>query len=290
MLRAALIALIVCTLAAPSLLFADNSLEVLDRVVAANALVQPGLQNYLATVETSRVAEMMASMTSGMPSDVKPPPAPVITKFWQRNGKSLIYTKQTQLTPYVEKMVKQLSANLAIELNEMLLPAAQAEQRRNLVKDAKVKSSEVALADKRIQRLEIAFAKPTDLNEAFYVSGMRLPQKQINALTFDVETKTNTISEMGLVADNGLRLTVEIRYLAVAGGYIPERFQVTSPDGSIDDRFEVKFSKVDGYLLPASMLRVIRRPELQENLEVFFKDCQVNVPIPEDIQTRLDSQ
>ena len=289
MLRASLIALTVFTLAAPALLFADNSLEVLDKVVAANALVQPGLQRYLATVETSRVEEMMASLTSGMPSDVKPPSAPVINKFWQRNGKSLVFAKQTQLTPYVEKMVQQLSTNLAIELNEMLLPAAQAEQRRDLTKDAKIKSSEVALADNRIQRLEIAFSKPTDLNEAFYVSGMRLPQKQINSLTFDIDTKTNTVSEVGLVADNGLRLTVEIRYLSVNGGYIPERFQVTSPDGRIDDLFEVKFSQVDSYLLPSSMLRIIRRPELQENLEVLFKDYQVNQPIPEDIQTRLDS-
>jgi hypothetical protein len=38
------------------------------------------------------------------------------------------------------------------------------------------------------------------------------------------------------------------------------------------------------------MLRIIRRPELQENLEVFFKDYQVNQPIPEDIQTRLKNQ
>ncbi len=37
------------------------------------------------------------------------------------------------------------------------------------------------------------------------------------------------------------------------------------------------------------MLRVIRHPELQEKLEVFFKEYQVNQPIPEDIQPRLDN-
>ena len=92
-----------------------------------------------------------------------------------------------------------------------------------------------------------------------------------------------------MVADNGLQLTVEVRYLEVTGGLIPERFQITSPDGKIDDSFEVKFIEVDSFLLPASMLRVIRRPELQENLEVFFKGYQVNQPIPEDIQTQLKS-
>jgi len=226
-------------------------------------------------------------MTTGMPADVEPPPPPAIVKFWQRDGEGLVYARQESLTPYVEKMVKQISANLAIELNEMLLPAVQSEQRQELVKNADIKLSEVALTDNLIHRLEISFKNPTDLNGAFYVSGIRLPQKQIKSLTFDIDAKTNTVRELALVADNGLRLTVEVRYLEVTGGLIPERFQITSPDGKIDDRFEVKFIKVDSFLLPASMLRIIQRPDLQETLEVFFKDYQVNQPIPEDILAQL---
>ncbi len=290
MFRSSLITLFLLTLIIPSPLFASDNLASLEAVVAANQKVQPGLNNYLATVETSRIEEMMTNLTSGMPADVKPPPPPIITKFWQRNGKSLVYARQTQLAPYVAKMVKQISANLAIELNEMLLPATQAEQRRALVKGASIKMSEVALTDSLMHRLEISFKEPTDLNEAFYVSGIRLPQKQIKSLTFDIDVKTNTVRELALVADNGLQLTMEIRYLEVAGGHIPERFQITSPDGKVDDSFEVKFIEVDNFLLPASMLRVIRRPELQEKLEVFFKDYQVNMPIPEDIQTQLKNQ
>jgi hypothetical protein len=290
MFRASLIALILFSLIVPSLLYAGNNLAILEAVVKANGGVQPTLQNYLATVETSRIEEMMTRLTSGMPPEVKPPTPPVITKFWQRNGEGLVYARKTQLAPYVEKMVKQISANLAVELNEMLLPPARAEQRRELAKGANIKLSEVALADHLMHQLEITFEKPTDLNGAFYVSGMRLPQKQIKSLTFDIDSDTNTVNELGVVADNGLRLSVEIRYLKVAGGYLPERFQVTSPDGKVDDLFEVKFTEVGNYLLPASMLRIIRRPELQENLEVFFKDYQVNQPIPEDIQTRLKNQ
>ncbi|MCK4509212.1 MAG: hypothetical protein KAU27_11750 [Desulfuromonadales bacterium] len=290
MFRSSLIALFLLTLAIPSFSFASDNLASLEAVVAASQKVQPGLNNYLATVETSRIEEMMTNLTSGMPADVKPPSPPTIAKFWQRNGKSLVYARQTQLAPYVAKMVKQISANLAIELNEMLLPAAQAEQRRALVKGANIRLSEVALTDNLIHRLEISFKQPTDLNGAFYVSGMRLPQKQIKSLAFDIDAKTNTVRELVLVTDNGLQLTVEIRYLEVTGGHIPERFQVTSPDGKVDDSFEVKFIEVDGFLLPASMLRVIHRPELQEKLEVFFKNYQVNKPIPEDIQARLKSQ
>lgn len=288
--RPALVTLMLIILALPSSLPAADNLAALEALAAASARVQPGLQNYLATVETSRIAEMMAGMTSGMPADVKPPPAPVITKFWQRDGRGLVFARQTQLSPYVEKMVKQLSANLAIELNEMLLPAAQVERRRELTAGATVKSTEVALADTLLRRLEIAFEKPTDLDGAFYVSGLRLPQKQITRLVFDLDTKTNTVSELLIASVEAPPLTVEIRYLAVQGGHIPQRFTITSPDGTIDDLFDVTFTEVAGYRLPASMLRVIHRPELDERLEVFFKNYQVNKPVPDDIKMRLGGQ
>ena len=287
MFRSSLVVLSFLILTTPTILFANDNLAVLEKVVAANALTQPELKNYLVTVETSRIEEMMSSMTAGMPADVKPPSPPVIIKFWQRNGEGLVFAKKATLTPYVEKMVNRLSANLAIELYEMILPADQANARQTLIKNAKLKSSEVSLAEQLIHRLEITFNKPTDLHGAFYVSGMRLPQKQINTLTFDIDTRTNTVNEISLTVEGGLQLTVEIRYLEVTGGHIPERFQITSPDGKVEDIFEATLAEVDNFVLPTSMLRTINRPELQEKLEVFFKDYQINQPIPEDIQTRL---
>ena len=287
MLRSSLVILLFLILTTPTILFANDDLAVLEKVVSANALTQPELQNYLVTVETSRIEEMMSSMTAGMPEDVKPPTPPVIVKFWQRNGEGLVFAKKETLTPYVDKMVRRLSANLAIELHEMILPADQADARQALIKNAKLKSSEVSLAEQLIHRLEITFNKPTDLHGAFYVSGMRLPQKQINTLTFDIDTRTNTVNEMNLSVEGGLQLTVEIRYLEVPGGLIPERFQFTSPDGKVEDIFKATLAEVDNFVLPTSMLRTINRPELQETLEVFFKDYQLNQPIPEDIQARL---
>jgi len=282
--------LVFLILAMPSHLFAAADLTALESVVAANKRVQPGLQNSLATIETSRIKELMAHLVKDLPPDVKPPSPPVIKKFWQRQGKGLVYASSTQLAPNVEKLVQQISANLAIELNEMLLPPERAEQRQGLVKGAKITSSNVALADKLIHHLEITFAQPTDLDQAFYVNDMPLPQKQIRALVFDIDSTNETINELGIVADNDLRLTVEIRYIEVAGGHIPERFKVTSPDGKIDDLIEVKFTDVDGYRLPSSMLRTIRRPDLQENLEVLYKDYRVNQPIPVDLQNSLNGK
>lgn len=290
MLRSSLVLLVIFILSVPACLLADDNLAALEKVVSANAHTQPELQNYQVIVETSRIEEMMASMTTGIPADVTPPAPPVIVKFWQRNGAGVIFARQEVVSSFVEKMATRLSANLAIELHEMILPAAQEEMRRTLVKDATVKSSEVSLADQLIHRLEIAFNQPTDLDGAFYVSGMRLPQKQVNKLVFDIDTRTNTVNELSISVDNGLQLTVEIRYLEVTGGHIPERFQITSPDGKVEDIFEVTLSEVDDFVLPTSMLRTIRRPELEEKLEVLFKDYQINQPIPEDIQARIKAQ
>jgi len=288
--RNTLILLLFLALAPPSFLFAGDDLNILDQVVAANAQAQTCLQRYLVTVETSRILEMMDNMTSGMPAEVAPPQAPIIFKFWQREGQGLIYASQTQLAPYVAKIVGQLSANLAIELNEIILPKSRAEQRRALTESASIKTSKVALADQRMQRLEIIFDQPTDLDEAFYVSGMRLPQKQVTSLRLDIDTRTETVSEMSIITSNGTNLAVEIRYLEVDGGHIPERFQITSPDGKTDDLFEVSFDKVGEFILPKSMVRTINRPNLQDKLEVFFKGYQINQPIPEDIRARLKEQ
>lgn len=285
--RTALIILILLVLNLPASLFAADELAVLESVVTAAERLQPGLNSYHVRVETSRIEDMIAQLTKGMPPEVKPPTAPVIHKFWQRQGKGLVYASGTDLAPYVEKMVQQVSTNLAVELNEMLLPPGRVEQRRELTKAAKITLSDVALADKLLHHLEITFSEPTDLNQAFYLNGMRLPQKQIKTLIFDIDSHSGTVNELDIIVDNGLQLTVEIRYIEVEGGLIPERFKVTSPDGKVDDAFEVKFTKVDGFVLPASMLRSIRRPDLEDTFEVVFKDYQVNQPIPAALQDRL---
>jgi hypothetical protein len=290
MLRSFLASLALLILTIPSLLFAADDLAILESVVAARHRTQPELQSYLASVETTLIEEIMARLTEELPADVKPPSPPVINKFWQRKGGDLVYASNAQMTPYIETVVQQVSANLAIEPNEMLLPTEQAGQRRKLVKGAKITESEVALADKMIHHLEITFTKPTDLGQAFYADGLRLPQEQIKTLVFDVDGTTGTVNELSIVAEDKLQLIVEVRYIEVANGHIPERFKVTSPDGKVDDLFEIQFTAIDGFLLPSRMLRTIRRPGLQEDLEVQFKNYRINQPIPLDIQDRLNGK
>ena len=290
MLRSFLASLAFLILTFPSLVFATDELAVLESVVAAGEQVQPELQNYLATIETKRVEEMMARLTEGTPPDVKSPPLPLINKFWQRKGQRLVYASNAEAAPSFEKIDLQMLADLAVDLSEILLPAGRADQRQDLVKNAKLTLSDVALADNLIHRLEITFAQPTDLEQAFYADGIGLPQQQIKTLVFDVDGTTGTVNELGILADNELQLTVEIRYIEVTGGHLPERFKVTSPDGKIDDLFETKFTEVKGYILPLSTKRTIRRPDFREDTEVLFKNYRINQQIPAELQNRLNKK
>lgn len=288
--RTALTILVLSLSLFPTLLMASSHEKLFDAVSAANKQTQPGLEHYTATIETTRISEMITQLTMRMPADVAPPPTPVMKKFWQRDAKGLVYADQVSNAPYVEEMAKKISGNLAIELDKMLLPDDKQKERKAVLKNATVKTSEVALADTKIERIDITFSDPADLNESFYVSGMRLPQKNIKELSFDIDAAKNTISEIKIATDEGLVLTVEIRYIAVAGGFIPERFRVTSPDGKVDDSFTVTFLEKDGFTLPASMLRKIRRPNLNEDLEIFFKNYQINKPISAELKARLANQ
>lgn len=282
-----LIALLCLVLALPAGLYADDSVEVLESVAAANASVQPGLQNYLATVEIPDIMQVMNRFRDTLPAEAVPA-LPVIKKFWQRDGMAIFFIEDEDQPPYVEQLIKMLDENLAKEPGELLLPPDRSAQRRTLMKGASIKLSEVSLAENLIRRLEISFEKPTDLKGAFYVAGTYLPEDLVATLVFDIDSRTKTVSELQVARGDGLRLAAEIRYVAVAGGYLPERFKITSPDGKIDDLFEIKFTEFDGYLLPGRMLRSNRSPGREENLEVLFKDFQVNQPVPERLKERLE--
>ncbi len=275
-------------LAIPSAVFAGDRLNALEAVVHSNARVQPGLESFQVTIETPRIGEMISRMTADIPSKIAKPAIPVVIKYWQREPyQSIVATLDKSVSPYVEQMVERASDNLAVELDRLLLPVDRAEQRRKLVASATIKSSEVALAQTLLRRVEIVFEQPTDLDQAFYVTALRLPQKQVRTLTFDIDTKTQTIGEMTVATEAGLVLSVEIRYLEVTNGYLPNRIQITSPDGKIDDLFEVQFTKVADFLLPATMQRTTRRPDLQDDLKITFKNYQINQPAAEIIRNRL---
>jgi hypothetical protein len=290
MTRLLLILNLALTLFITTPLLAADGLALLETAAQSQAPLQQGLDRYQVTVETTKIVEMIGRMTSNMPPNLPRPAAPKLTKYWQSQPpRSLVIAEGETVNPYVQQMVERFSNTLAVELEGLLLPADQSEQRSALAATATMKTAETTLAEQRLNRIELTFSDPVNLNGAFYNPAIRLPQKQIKALTFDINADNNTLNEMVILTADGLTLTVEIRYHQIEGSDLPQRLKVTSPDGSIDDLFEVTFEKVDDFSLPSRMVRTLRRPDLSEDLEVSFKDYKINPSFPDSIRNRLQT-
>mgnify|MGYP001181025360 CR=1 FL=1 len=288
MLRTLTICFLCLALFTPCAALASDPLDLLEAAAQADDLLQPELKSYQVRIETTKIEEMIKRMTSSMPQDVPRPPAPAISKYWLRGApRTLIMAEGESSAPYVSQMVERFSSALAVELDALLLPVEENARRRELAANASLKTTTVELGNNTIQRVTIAFTSPTDLNQAFYRTGIRLPQKQIISLIFDIDAKTSSITELTVLTAGQLKLTAEIRYRQIASGYLPERVRVTSPDGSIDDLLEVSFTEAGGFQLPSRMVRTIRRPDLSDDLDVTFSNYLINQPLPEQIHQQL---
>jgi len=288
MFRPALVFCLICTLFTAGPVAAADGLALLEAASATQAHQQAGLERYQVTVETNKIAEMIQRMTASMPPDLPRPEVPVLTKYWQREpAVNLLLAEGANVSPYVQQMIDRFSANLAVDLDGILLPAGQTAARAAIAARASLKTAETSLAEQLLHRIELNFSEPTDLGGAFYAADLRLPQKGVTALTFDIDATTKTLREMTVMTAAGLKLSVEIRYHRTATGYLPERISVTSPDGRIDDSIEVVFGPVGAYVLPQKMLRKLHRPDLQEELAVTFRDYIVNAAFPAGVRELL---
>lgn len=269
---------------------AEDRLAALEATAAAMGRLQPGLENFRATVVTDRIASGIRTMTASMPPDMPRPEAPTVVKYWRRGVPGgVILAEGPQTSPYVQKIVEHFAAGLATDSEDLLLPPGRAAQRRQLAAGAEVKSTETTVADSLLQRIDIAFPEPTDVGTAFYGNGLRLPRTGVSRLAFDIDARTRTVREVTVHAAGGLQLTAEVRYREAGGSFMPERVRVTSPDGRIDDLLEITFTEVSGYLVPATILQVVQRPDLQDRLEVSFRDYRINQPLPPAVEARLSA-
>lgn len=283
--RRSLLALWLITLLLPAPALADERLANLEAAAPAPDLLQPGLENFRATVVTERIAATLQALTAGMPADAPRPEVPTVVKYWRRGTPGgLIVAEGAHPHPYLQKMVQHFSSSLAIDPELLLLPPAAAADRQRLTAAATIRNSETRVADSVLQRVEIVFPAPTEIGNAFYGEALRLPHKGVVRLTFDINAGTKTVSELAVHTAEGRHLVAEFRYRTLPGGAVPTRVQVTSPDGKIDDLLEVSFAEVGGYLVPATTLRVLQRPDLRDRLEVSFQEYRINQPFPDEVE------
>lgn len=263
-------------------------LQPIEKIARAYAKKQPALENYLVTVETDKVDQMLAKMTANLPADAPRPPSPVIRKYWQRNtGKSVIRAEGENVFPFMQEMVKRFSNDFALELYDYLLPSGRSGDRAMLAADATVKTSVNDLAGSKLQTTSIQFPQATDLAGAFYGEGLSLPQTGVVRLVFDADPALELITRVEIALAEGEVLTLEIRYRTVTAGQLPENILITSLDGRVDNRFETKFHQYDGVWLPRKQMRYVRQGEKIDVLKVTFEDYEINASFPKDVEKLL---
>lgn len=268
----------------PCLTAADDHLQALEEIARQRADLQPSLENYSARI----VYDNVAGLLPGQPSDAALPDSPALIRYWQRGKPGLVAISPEQTVSSEQQHPLLFKELLSNGLEDALIPAGRSAERLRIAGQAEIKTADTILGQKLLKRIELTFAEPTSLQEAFYSSALPLPQEEITKLYLDIDAGTHTVQEVGLLTADGLKLTVEMRYDEIPGGFLPERVKITSPDGRIDDLFEVAYKEVDGFVLPAKFTQKTRRPGLHGDLVVAFEDYRINETFPADIQARLE--
>lgn len=262
---------------------------VLDRVGLNYAGVQPGLENYRVVLKTDKFETMLARMTANIPPDMPRPTVPELVKYWSRRaaGATLIRGEGTNVFPYMQEMIGRFSAEFAVDLRALFLPAAGVARRAELLRQATVQSEESKDEAGSTLTVRIAFPAPTDLGGAFYGEGLDLPQTAVTALSFDLDPQQNLVKEMEITTANAPTLHVSVVHYTVEGGWLPEQLRIRTADGSINDHFVTTFAEIAGFWLPLKQVRTIHRPGQEETISVVFAGYKLNTTFPPDVEKAL---
>ncbi len=281
--------LVVVFFLVPALVTAEDRLQPLEEAARQQEQLQPGLGNYIAGIETGQIETLLKKAAgTATPRDATPG-RPEFTWYWVRGMDSLIVPRDHEtVDPLRENIANQLADRLAAISERNLIPPGKADLRREVAEKATIKTTDSLLGEILLKRIELSFAEPIALQGAFYTKHLTLPQDEIKNLYFDIDAKTHTIQEIGLLFADSQKLTAEIRYHEIPGGLLAERFKVTSPDGSIDNLLQITYTEVEGFFLPGKIVRKIHQPEQQDDFTASFVDHQINQPLPDRIRMQRD--
>ncbi|NIQ97141.1 MAG: hypothetical protein GWO11_01295 [Desulfuromonadales bacterium] len=271
--------------ATASAAFAGEELRYLEETSRQYLASQPELRTYEVRVETSKLQEMLQSMTANMPSDLPRPETPVLKKYWSRAaGRSTIRMETDQPFPYMAKMVRRFSDRYNIDLKTFFLPPEGGKARKSLLERATVTHFENRVEEARNLHISLEFTEPTDLGGAFFREGLRLPQNDILAMALDIDPEKKLLHRLEITTGAAGHYTVEIRHLHLETGHIPQDIRITTADGNVDDRLVTTFAETDGFWLPSRQLRTLRRDDTEETMTVEFIDYRVNIKLPPGVR------
>ena len=271
----------------PALVAAEDRLLPLEETINQRGKLQPGLENYTASIETKQIDSLLKRFSSAGSQPEGDSARPIFTWYWLRGKGNLVSSRNGQQDDFMQDVVDHLANLFAAGSENSLIPEGKAALRQEIASKATIKTSDTLLGQTLLKRIDLSFDQPTSLQEAFYTNNLHLPQNKIVNLYFDIDAKVQTIQEIGLLTADGLKLTTEIRYHQVSGGFSPERIKITSPDVSIDDLLEITYGEVEGFSVPVKIVWTLRHPKRQEDFEAEFVDYKINQPFPEIIRNQF---
>lgn len=259
----------------------------LEQVARAYAVAQPGLQSYRVTLDIDRLNQVLEQWNTSQSSAASGEP-PTVFKFWSRTlEQSLVQVAGPSIPPLAQQWIEHYTAVLTIDLRSFLLPVDKAGERTRLLENSRIVRSEHRLGETRIESLAIEFPTPTDLNGAFYGTGLEIPQRQIRRLVFEFDLIQETVRHIEVMTSAAELRTVELRHYDIREGQLLNEVVVTSPDGTVDDRFKLRFDLVGGFWLPVRLnYSSLTSGEIQR-LYVKFLDYEVNSSLPDGILHQL---
>jgi hypothetical protein len=281
-----LLLVLLAVTASPS--FATDELGYLEALSRHYADSQPELRTYVVEVKTSKLQEMIREMTANMPADLPRPVSPTLKKYWSRDaGQSLIHMEVEQPFPYMAEMVRRFSDRFNIDLKTFFLPPEGRGMREDLLKKATVKNFESRIEDSRNLHISLEFPEPTDIGEAFFRRGLRIPHTDILSVAFDLDPEQELLRRIEIITSSDVRYAVEIRHLDLKTGHVPQDIRLTTADGTVDDRLITTFAESGGFLLPTRQVRTLRRNNRTQTIAVEFLDYRINIDLPPSVRTEL---
>lgn len=248
---------------------------------------QPELLNYRATVETDQVETMLARMTANMPANQPRPQVPQLFKYWDRQLQaSLVRAEGTEVFLYMQEMIGRFSSNFSVELFDAFLPLGRDAERAALLGQATLQQYRSESAAGPLTEVELRFAEPTDLGDAFYRNRLGLSQQRVTRLLLAIDDQ-QLLRRLDITQASGPSWSLSLDFKPHGVLQLPTSLHLRADQGQQEMRVETRFAEQQGFWLPVEQLQSLRRGEKSEQRQVQFGDYQLNSTLPEAVLQQM---
>ncbi|MHB1397131.1 MAG: hypothetical protein ACYCYJ_00310 [Trichloromonadaceae bacterium] len=248
---------------------------------------QPALLNYRTRVETDQVETMLARMTANMPANQPRPQVPQLFKYWDRQRQaSLVRAEGGEVFPYMQEMIGRFSSTFAVELFDAFLPLGREADRAALLGQASLHQYRSQSAAGPLTELELRFAAPTDLGDAFYRNRLGLAQQRVVRLLLAIDDQ-QLLRRLDITQESGPSWSLSLDFKPHGALHLPTGLHLRADQGQRELQVETRFAEQGGFWLPVAQQQSLRQGDKNEQRQVQFGDYQINTTLPEVVLQQM---